>query len=312
LLVGEFPSGVSDGPFVEANLQYVLNNYMSVYNRPYKVVRIPMIPSSSGNYAPNAHYRTFTNALILNDIVLVPTYGHQLDNVGLQIFRDAMPGYQVIAMDGETTISAAGSIHCITREIAAADNILFAHKSPETIDFHTPFEIAASISSHSGITEANLFWRTTDSEEFIPSQMTLDGDTFRITLSGLQSYEALHYYFSATNGNDKTVTKPLVAPEGYYRYSNMTVSVNDVAEEMDFTIFPNPTTGTVRFSMTPSPYLTNVVITNTAGQVVMRQTINPSEYYPELYFDLKGQSPGLYIVSVTSGTSTRVKKLIKK
>ena len=311
LLVGEFPTGVSDGPQIEANLQYVLENYPSVYNRPYKVVRIPMVPSAIGNYPPNAHYRTYTNALILNGIVLVPTYGHQLDNVGLQIFRDAMPGYEIIAMDGEATIAASGSIHCITREIAADDNILFAHASPETIDFNQDLEITASITSHSGITEANLFWRTSELEEFIPSQMTLDGDTFRITLSGLHTAEELQYYFSATNGNDKTVTKPLVAPDGYYRYSNMTVSVNDVAEEMDFTVFPNPTTGNVRFSMTPSPFPSNLVITNTAGQVVLRQTIDPSEYYPELYLDLRGQSPGLYIVSVTSGKSTKVKKLIK-
>ncbi len=316
LLVGQFPTGVSDGPFIEANLQNVLTNYPSVYKRPYRVVRIPMIPNAQGQYpnggANSPFYRTFTNSIILNGIVLVPTYGHQLDNIGLQVYRDAMPGYQIIAMDGEATISASGSIHCISREIAAADNILFAHARPETIDFSKPFQIKAAIKSHSGITQANLHWRTNEASSFTASQMTLVGDTFKITLPDLQAAPALHYYFSATNGNSKTVTKPLVAPNGYYKYSNITVSVNNVTEEMDFTVFPNPTTGITRFSMTPSPYHTIIVITNTSGQVVLRQTISPSEFYPEIYLDLQGQSPGLYIVRVTSGASNKVKKLIKK
>ena len=47
LLVGQFPTGVSDGPYIESNLQEVLNTYPSVYNRPYKVVRIPMPASAA-------------------------------------------------------------------------------------------------------------------------------------------------------------------------------------------------------------------------------------------------------------------------
>jgi agmatine deiminase len=47
LLVGEYPTGISDGPQIEANLQYVLSNFNSVYGTPYKVIRIPMPPSST-------------------------------------------------------------------------------------------------------------------------------------------------------------------------------------------------------------------------------------------------------------------------
>jgi hypothetical protein len=50
LLVGEFPDGVSDGPQIELNLQYVLDNFMTPFGTPYKVVRIPMIPSTGGAY----------------------------------------------------------------------------------------------------------------------------------------------------------------------------------------------------------------------------------------------------------------------
>ena len=52
LLVAEYPTGVADGPQIEANLQYVLANYNSVFGTPYKVVRIPSPPDKYGDY-PN-------------------------------------------------------------------------------------------------------------------------------------------------------------------------------------------------------------------------------------------------------------------
>ena len=41
LLVGEFPLNVSDGPQIEMNIQYIQDNFTSVYGTPYKIVRIP-------------------------------------------------------------------------------------------------------------------------------------------------------------------------------------------------------------------------------------------------------------------------------
>ena len=62
LLVGEYPSGVADGPQIEANLQYVLQNYRTCFGREFKVVRIQMPPDALGRY-PDAggDYRTYTN-----------------------------------------------------------------------------------------------------------------------------------------------------------------------------------------------------------------------------------------------------------
>ena len=83
LLVGEFPLNVSDGPKIEMNIQYIQDNFTSVYGTPFKIVRIPMIPSTSGGY-PNgnwngASYRTYANNLIVNKKVSVPTYKTQYE-----------------------------------------------------------------------------------------------------------------------------------------------------------------------------------------------------------------------------------------
>ena len=75
LLVGEYPTGIADGPQIEANLNYILDNYTSIFGTPYKVVRIPMPPDGSNGY-PDAGgaYRTYTNCVFVNKTVLVPVY----------------------------------------------------------------------------------------------------------------------------------------------------------------------------------------------------------------------------------------------
>jgi agmatine/peptidylarginine deiminase len=92
ILVGQFPAGISDGPQIEANILYVTSNYNSVYGTPYKIVRIPMPPSTSGGYAGapygNAYYRTYANFVFVNKTVIVPTYYTEYDTTALRILQE--------------------------------------------------------------------------------------------------------------------------------------------------------------------------------------------------------------------------------
>ena len=125
LLVGEFPLGLSDGPRIEANVQDILDNVPSVFDDQYNTVRVPMPPSTGGNFPPNASYRTYANNVFINGTVLVPTYRTEYDSTGLRILRESLPGYNVVGIDCDNSdqniISASGAIHCITKTIGVAD-----------------------------------------------------------------------------------------------------------------------------------------------------------------------------------------------
>ncbi len=220
LLVGEFPQGVSDGPYIEANLNYLLSNYSTPYGRPYNVVRIPMAPSPTGNYPPNAHYRTYTNSVILNNVVLVPTYGSYVDSDALSIYEAAMPGYEIVGINMSNVIPASGAIHCITREIAATDPIFIAHPAirPEDISVGNQ-EIKAYIQNEAGIDQAQVFWTTDPDAGFNSLDMVLENDTFYTHIPAQACNTEVHYYISATNNHGKTIKRPFVAPEGYYSYA---------------------------------------------------------------------------------------------
>jgi len=228
LLVGEFPEGVSDGPFIESNLEYLTSNYLTAYDRPFEVVRIPMAPSPTGNYPPNAHYRTYTNSIILNNVVLVPVYGSYLDADALEVYEEAMPGYEIVGINMDNVISASGAIHCVTREIMADDPIHIAHaKLHDQEASDDGFEIKATINTVSGIDEAKVYWSLDSDNGFETIDMVLENDTFYAHIPPQPCLTEISYYISATNVNDKTINKPLVAPDGYYTFTIL-------GEETDF------------------------------------------------------------------------------
>ncbi len=234
LLVGEFPEGVSDGPFIEANLDYLMSNYQTAYDRPFNVVRIPMAPSQGGNYPPHAHYRTYTNSIILNDVVLVPTYGSYLDSDALGIYAEAMPGYEITGINMNNVIAASGAIHCVTREIAADDPIHIAHarlyENEAVAEGHA---VEATIHNAAGIDEAKVYWKSEDDNNFSSVSMasTDEDNTYIAHIPAQPTGSEVSYYISATNANDKTINKPLVAPGGYYTFTVTGINIDFYADE---------------------------------------------------------------------------------
>ncbi len=64
------------------------------------------------------HY-TYTNAVVLNKLVLVPTYtDYPVENAqALATFAAAFPGHQIVPIDSDAVVSSAGVIHCIVMHV---------------------------------------------------------------------------------------------------------------------------------------------------------------------------------------------------
>ena len=253
LLVGEFPTGVSDGPQIEMNLQYIQDNYNSVFGTPYKIVRIPMVPSFSGGY-PNGnwgepYYRTYANNLIVNKKVLVPTYRTEYDTIGLRILREAMPGYEVIGIDCDNSpaniIGLGGAIHCITKEIGVSDPLLISHQqlsnSDDLVNDHL---VEALIMHKSGIASAEIYYKTQTDSSFlsIPMENTSE-DIWAGNIPSQNTGNTIYYYIFATANNGKNQFRPITAPDGFFSFE-VTNFVHLPESEIKFgKVFPNPSSG---------------------------------------------------------------------
>ena len=221
ILVGQYPPGVADGPQIEANLQYILNNFKTCYGREFKVVRILMPPDAYGHY-PNqgGDYRTYTNSIIINKTVIIPTYEYQYDTTAFRIYREAMPGYKIIGINSNAIIPSLGTIHCITKEIGVFNPLWISHpKIDGVVTESGPFEIDASIKSSAGISQAEVDWTTDTTAGYSPIPMVeVSPDSFAASIPEQVNGTEIFYYINATSNDGRNTNKPLTAPEGYYHF----------------------------------------------------------------------------------------------
>jgi agmatine deiminase len=84
--------------------------WIAVYmrERGYRVRRIPM-PDQSDD-----RYRTYTNSLAVNDVVLVPYYDNASEQLldALAVFEEAYPGRTIIPIEASALIELSGAVHC--------------------------------------------------------------------------------------------------------------------------------------------------------------------------------------------------------
>lgn len=224
LLIGQFPTGVSDGPQIEANIQAIQQNYTSVFGTPYRIVRIPMPPSTGGAYAPSADYRTFTNSIFINRTILVPTYRQQYDTTALRIYRENLPGYRVIAIDCDESsgniISQSGALHCITKAIGASKPLLIRHQRlADRTNTGSGYPVSAYLRHQSGIANAQVYWSidTTQGYTALAMQPT-GGNNWSANIPDQAPGSLVYYHVRAVANSGKVQVRPITAPYGWWRF----------------------------------------------------------------------------------------------
>lgn len=248
LLVGVFPPGVSDGPQLEENIATVMAQENSCFGTPYKLVRIPMPPSTAGNFAPDASYRTYANCVFINGTVLVPLYRTEYDTTALRILRAELPGYEVVGIDCDSEqniIAQGGALHCITKTIGVADPLLIRHQPlSDTYQSTGSYVVDAYIRHRSGIAEATLFWTTDPGAGYNAISMTDGGGgTWTAGIPGQAVGEEIHYFVQAVAVNGKVQMRPLVAPDGSWSFKVLDITSATRTQEAPIIldVFPNPT-----------------------------------------------------------------------
>ncbi|MBU0532020.1 agmatine deiminase family protein [Candidatus Micrarchaeota archaeon] len=90
-----------------------LENITAANGKNYEVIRV-LISSTTDETAE----WSYINSLTLNSKVLVPIYGTPEDEQALELYRQAMPEYEIIGIND--SIYPIGAIHCQTKEIPLA------------------------------------------------------------------------------------------------------------------------------------------------------------------------------------------------
>ncbi|MGE0636162.1 MAG: agmatine deiminase family protein [Bacteroidia bacterium] len=322
LLVGEYPSGTADGPQIEANLQYVLSNYNSVFGTPYKVIRIPMPPDGGGDYPDNfGDYRTYTNSTFINKTLIVPTYSQQYDTTALRILREALPGYAVVGINCNNIINQLGALHCITKEVGTSDPLLITHQPLQnTTNTTSPYQVDAWIKHKTGIETATLYYTTDTTQAYQSAVMNLTNvstDTWTGFIPAQTAGTEVFYYIHAEANSGKQQVRPITAPDGWWKFNVIgftTIIEDEEAKSKMLSVYPNPSDGITCIPLkTVKEIKGKLFLTDVSGREVL--TIHSGSFQKgekNYFINTTNLNAGTYLIILQTEDGKSVQKLMVK
>lgn len=95
-----------------------LKSFRTLKGEPYRLLALPMADKieEEGERLP----ATYANFLIMNDVVLYPTYRQPENDVRAgEVLKEAFPQHEIIGLDCIALIKQHGSLHCVTMQYPA-------------------------------------------------------------------------------------------------------------------------------------------------------------------------------------------------
>lgn len=100
-----------------AALETELHALRRADGEPYRLVALPWPRPCHDPVDGHRLPATYANFLIINDAVLVPSYGDAADSRALAALGEAFPGRDIIPIDCLSVIRQHGSLHCLTMQL---------------------------------------------------------------------------------------------------------------------------------------------------------------------------------------------------
>ncbi|MBD3160905.1 MAG: T9SS type A sorting domain-containing protein [Candidatus Eisenbacteria bacterium] len=221
VIMKEVSSNHGDYPELEQNAT-LISSLISSTGRNYEVVRVFCQP------IPNGGVASYTNCLILNDKVLVPTFDDADDDeAALQAYRDAMPGYEVLGFSHSGWLTD-DALHCRAKGVADREMLYVRHFPIVEWSTYGPIPIRALIDdrSEAGLKTDSLLvhWRAYPDGSPPPSfNATVlapdeDPDWYVAAIPAQPSGTVVDYYVHAADWSGRREGMPRTEPDAHYSF----------------------------------------------------------------------------------------------
>lgn len=206
VLIRSVPTSHAQYNAIEATANYFAGQNCA-WGYPYRVYRV--------NTPSNQPY---TNSLILNKKVFVPQMGGSYDAAALQVYRDAMPGYEVIGVTGTSSApwESTDALHCRTHEIPDKNMLRIAHTPLHGfMPLDSTLNLSANIVAHSGqaLYSDSLFVSyKVNSGEWQRSYLQANTrDLYASTLPVFTAGDTIRYFIHAADQSGRSYDHPVFA-----------------------------------------------------------------------------------------------------
>lgn len=188
---------ISEWPAQPGSIQAQICNAAAAdfASRGYTVYRTPARTVSGTHY-------TYTNAVIVNNIVLVPSYTNstasQYNATALAVWQQALPDKTIYQINCQAIVTAAGVMHCIVKHVPAPlggaipTAFLRSPRGGESLNPGDQLEIRWSSDDDIGVTNVDLHLSTDGGATYphVIALATADDGSFVWTVPDLPTSQA--------------------------------------------------------------------------------------------------------------------------
>lgn len=206
----EFPDGASYKTDSEAMVAK-LRTLKSPYGTPFKIFRMKMVARSEGS----RDYRAYINSFISNKTLYFPTYGGPADEEAKRVYQAALPGYEIVGVDGEGT-GWGDSVHCRANNLYRQDALhLFPElKESAQIGKATPVRVEAYPAPGAVMNQSPVIhWTLNGIPQPDIATTPAEGRFFAGELPAQAAAAKIRFYVEGEDSLGHRKTAPIRAPE---------------------------------------------------------------------------------------------------
>lgn len=229
IIIGQVPEDDYRYEDFEAVADYY-ENTMSDWGTPYQVYRV-FTPGD----APDTPY---TNSLILNDRVFVPTTGSEWDDEALATWQEAMPGYEIIGVDFYSWQNT-DALHCRTHEMADKEMLKIKHMPIlGSMEREEDYTIEAEIIPFSGETiyedSVKVYYKLEEegAYDYVMMENT-SADLWEATLPVPDEATEVYYYIHAADESGRSENHPYIGAHDPHDFYPVPTNVAEIQVDVE-------------------------------------------------------------------------------
>ena len=272
ILIAKLPQSNSRYQYYEAVANYFATTNCC-WGYPYKVYRVEEPGGST--LAP------YTNSLILNKHVYVPLGSNSTYNErALQVYRDAMPGYEVIGVSNtsySTGWQNTDALHCRTRGVMDFEMLFVDHRNVlfGTQECGDSIAVTSKFIAYSGKPlkeDSLLVYYSIDNGPYQTAHMTATGnpDEYVGYIKGYHQASEVDYYVFGADESGHRYQQPVFGELDPHHFTvNIAFKLGDVNEDGFVNIADVTTLIDYLLGGTPSPFNFTAADVNTNGDITV-------------------------------------------
>ena len=270
ILIAKLPQSNSRYQYYEDVANYFATTNCC-WGYPYKVYRVEEPGGST--LAP------YTNSLILNKCVYVPLGSNSTYNErALQVYRDAMPGYEVIGVSNtsySTGWQNTDALHCRTRGVMDFEMLFVDHRNVlfGTQECGDSIAVTSKFIAYSGKplkADSLLVYYSIDNGPYQAAHMTATGnpDEYVGYIKGYHQASEVDYYVFGADESGHRYQQPVFGELDPHHFTvNIAYKLGDVNEDGFVNIADVTTLIDYLLGHTPSPFNTTAADVDANGDI---------------------------------------------